>query len=69
MSIMSAYSEIDVQRLFDRIAIADCLVRYCRGIDREDLDLIRPRLSTRTLLRITARSVVGVPILQPGWIE
>jgi hypothetical protein len=30
-----------VQRLVDRQAIADVVLRYCRGIDRGDLELVR----------------------------
>jgi hypothetical protein len=30
-----------VQRLVDRQAIADVVLRYCRGIDRLDLELVR----------------------------
>lgn len=31
----------DLAWVADRIAIQDCLVRYCRGIDRGDADLVR----------------------------
>lgn len=30
----------DVQRMKDRLAIADCIARHARGCDRHDLDLI-----------------------------
>lgn len=30
-----------VQRLVDRAEIEDCMLRYCRGVDRYDLDLVR----------------------------
>ena len=30
-----------VQELLDRLAIADVVLRYCRGIDRLDLELVR----------------------------
>ena len=39
---MSALSTQEVlQRLLDRQAIADVVLRYCRGIDRLDLELVR----------------------------
>jgi hypothetical protein len=31
----------DLAWVADRIAIQDCLVRYCRGIDRRDVELVR----------------------------
>jgi hypothetical protein len=31
----------EVQQLVDRQAIADVVLRYCRGIDRLDLELVR----------------------------
>lgn len=31
----------ELQRLFDRAAIHDCMARYVRGVDRGDADLIR----------------------------
>lgn len=31
----------DLAWVADRIAIQDCLLRYCRGIDRRDADLVR----------------------------
>lgn len=31
----------DLAWVADRIAIQDCLVRYCRGIDRGDVELVR----------------------------
>lgn len=30
-----------LQRLLDRAQIADCLARYCRGVDRCDVDILR----------------------------
>ena len=30
-----------VRRLVDRAEIEDCMLRYCRGVDRYDLDLVR----------------------------
>jgi hypothetical protein len=34
-------ADSDVQVLLDRQAIADVVLRYCRGIDRLDLELVR----------------------------
>jgi hypothetical protein len=33
--------EAQIQQLIDRQAILDCLLRYTRGVDRLDLDLVR----------------------------
>ncbi len=37
---MSAQQDEALQRLLDRQAISDCLVRYTRGLDRHDTELI-----------------------------
>ncbi len=39
--MLSARMESELQRLLDRQAIWDCLLRYIRGVDRMDLELIR----------------------------
>jgi hypothetical protein len=33
--------ELALQRLVDRAQISDCLARYCRGVDRCDVDTLR----------------------------
>ena len=37
---MTADRDPDIQRVLDRAAIEECLLRYTRGIDRHDVELV-----------------------------
>src|ERR1700712_327479 len=41
MALDSISKDQQLQRLLDRVAIEDCLVRYCHAVDRCDPDLLR----------------------------
>jgi hypothetical protein len=65
---MNTARDPDVQRLLDRQAILDCLLRYTRGVDRVDEDLIRSSFWSDASDFHAATSAGGVDAFLAAWL-